>query len=194
MLAGPVPVLTAAAPSSAAPASPAAAGPERCEFAARDLAGTEHHASEKGAGATAWVFIAHDCPICNGYAPELARIVDEYAKRGARVNLVYAESGLSPAELQAHAQEHGYTGAVFADGDLRVARGCGVNTTPEAVVVTPEGVIAYRGRIDNLYYRIGQARDRATIHDLRDALDAVLAHRAVVLPRTPAFGCAIELQ
>src|SRR4051812_33744273 len=44
-------------------------------FTARDLAGKTPLAAEKNAPATVWLFLAHDCPICNGYSPEIARIV-----------------------------------------------------------------------------------------------------------------------
>ena len=63
--------------------------------------------------------------------------------------------------------------------------------TPEAVVVAPDGTLAYRGRIDDLYAALGKRRYEATTHDLRDALDAVLAGKPVANPREPAVGCAI---
>ena len=49
----------------------------------------------------------------------------------------------------------------------------------------------YRGRIDNQYAALGKPRRVVTVHDLRDALDAVLAGRPVANPETEAFGCFI---
>jgi hypothetical protein len=38
---------------------------------------------------------------------------------------------------------------------------------------------------------LGTTRPQATQFDLRNALDAILAHRPVVTPRTTAYGCLI---
>jgi len=62
---------------------------------------------------------------------------------------------------------------------------------PEAVVVLADGSIAYRGRIDNFYADYGKPRRMATEHNLRDALDAVLARKAVERPSTTPVGCFI---
>jgi hypothetical protein len=59
------------------------------------------------------------------------------------------------------------------------------------VVVDRAGSIRYSGRIDNFYAALGRPRQRVTEHDLRDALDAVLAGRPVPRPRTDAVGCHI---
>src|SRR5207248_11130504 len=51
----------------------------------------------------------------------------------------------------------------------------GATVTPEAVVIGTDGVIVYRGRIDNLYVEPGKKRSSATRHDLREALESIQA-------------------
>ena len=63
--------------------------------------------------------------------------------------------------------------------------------TPEVAVYTSTGRV-YRGRIDDLYVNIGEARREPTRRDLRDALDASIAGRAVAQAETIAVGCFIE--
>ena len=63
--------------------------------------------------------------------------------------------------------------------------------TPESEIYTPTGR-AYRGRIDDLYEAIGQNHRTADHHDLREALNAVLAGRPVTTAVTKAIGCFIE--
>jgi hypothetical protein len=169
----------------------AAGGSATLAFAARDVTGKEHPAAEKNARATVWLFIAHDCPISNSYAPDIGRIMADYGQRGITVNLVYSESDFTVAALAEHAREHNYQGALFLDADARVARSCGLTVIPAAAVIDPHGQLAYCGRIDDRYVRIGHERSVVTTHDLRDALDAVLAGRPVATPRTEAVGCAI---
>ena len=58
-----------------------------------------------------------------------------------------------------------------------IAERAKATVTPQAVVVGPGGIVKYRGRIDNQYAALGKPRRVVTVHDLRDALDAVLAGR-----------------
>jgi hypothetical protein len=51
--------------------------------------------------------------------------------------------------------------------------------------------LVYLGRIDNRYVGFGKRREQVTAHDLRDALEAVLAGRPVPRRRTEAVGCDI---
>jgi hypothetical protein len=179
--------------SHAATNCPAAESTQPIVFTVRDTQGTEHFAAEKNAKVTVWLFIAHDCPISNSYAPEIARLVADYTPRGVRVNLVYAESDLDPATLQAHASDHGYRTNVFSEKNELLAQACGITITPEVAVIDAQGGLIYRGRIDNRYVGIGRERNVVTVHDLRDALDATLSGRPVATPRTQAIGCAFSV-
>jgi AhpC/TSA family len=138
------------------------------------------------------VFIASDCPISNGYAPEIQRICSDFSARGVRCTLVYEDVGFTEAAVAAHLAEYRYRDlATVIDHSRSIARRAGVTVTPEAVVVDTRGTIRYRGRIDNFYAALGKPRQRVTSRDLRDALDAVLAAKRVERPRTTALGCYI---
>jgi hypothetical protein len=63
--------------------------------------------------------------------------------------------------------------------------------TPEAAVLDSNGLLMYRGRIDNWYADFGRYRQQATVHDLRDALDAILAGKKIPTPVTKPVGCPI---
>ena len=58
-------------------------------------------------------------------------------------------------------------------------------------MLVPGLELVYRGRIDDRYVDFGNTRARATQHDLRQALDAVLSGEPVANPRTKAVGCFI---
>jgi hypothetical protein len=62
--------------------------------------------------------------------------------------------------------------------------------TPEAAVVAG-GRVVYRGRIDDRYVDLGVERPSPTVHDLADALAAVLAGKPVPHATTQAVGCFI---
>jgi hypothetical protein len=137
-------------------------------------------------------FISVDCPISNSYAPEIQRLCENYGKQGVGCALLYEDLELSAGSVRKHFQEYGYKAIPAAiDAERKVSNRAKAGVTPEAVVVDAKGGIRYRGRIDNFYADLGKARQQVTVHDLSDALDAVLAGRAVANPQTQPLGCYI---
>jgi hypothetical protein len=148
-----------------------------------------------GAKAAVVLFIRHDCPVSNGYAPEVARIISAYSKRDVRFYLVHVDADLSAGDARAHAKEFRYptdVAPLLLDGRQVLVTKLGATVTPEAAVVVEGGALAYRGRIDDKYYAYGRSRAEPTVRDLRAALDAVLEGKPVPAARTRAIGCPIE--
>jgi hypothetical protein len=141
--------------------------------------------------AVAIVFIGHDCPISNSYAPEIERLWKEFSREKVALYVVYADADLEREEARQHSQEYGFTCPAVFDPKLTLARRVGATIKPEAAVLSPEGKLLYLGRIDNRYADFGKRRDRATQNDLRDALTSILADKPVAEPRTKAVGCDI---
>jgi len=143
------------------------------------------------ARATVLVFADPECPISNAFAPELGRLHADFAPRGVRFFLVYADRSRSSEALRAHAASFAYAMTAVRDGEHELVRRSGATLTPEACVFLPGGELAYRGRIDDRYVDFGRQRAAPTTHDLRDALEAVLAGRVPARPWPPAIGCSI---
>jgi len=137
-------------------------------------------------------FLSAECPISRFYAQEIQRICRENAAHGVRCGLVYEDLPVNAAAIRAHLDEFGYRGLpAVTDGTGKIATHVNATVTPSAVVIDRTGQIRYRGRIDNFYADLGKPRRAATVHDLRDALDAVVAGRVVTRPETPPVGCFI---
>ena len=159
----------------------------------RDVEGHELKPLEPAGSAAVLFFITNDCPIANSYAPEIQRICGNYAAKGVSCTLVYSDLSLDAAAIRKHHQEFGYPETIPAVRDTahRLADETGAKITPEAVVVGKGGKVLYRGRIDNFYAGLGKPRRQVTEHDLRQALDEVLAGKPVTNPQTQAVGCYI---
>ena len=138
-------------------------------------------------------FITNDCPIANSYAPEIQRICSDYASKGVSCELLYSDLSLDAAAIRKHHAEFGYPDSIPAvrDAGHKIANATGATITPQAVIVGKGGKVLYRGRIDNFYAALGKPRRQATEHDLRQALDEVLAGKPVSHPETQAVGCYI---
>jgi hypothetical protein len=157
----------------------------------KDIDGKTHRMDDGKHRASTVLFIAHDCPISNGYAPEINRLIDRYSKKGVQFFIVYTEADLTAGQARSHAREYGFKCTLAMDSRHELAKRAHVTVTPEAVVVNSKGKQAYRGRINDLYVALGTRRYEATRHDLRLALDAVISGKAVSVPTTRAVGCFI---
>lgn len=145
----------------------------------------------EGVKASVLFFLTPDCPIANSYAPEINALVKEHANQPLRFYAVHVDPDLKVEAARKHATQFGYHCPVLLDPRHQLVAATGVTTTPEVAVVTADGNIAYRGRIDDLYPEIGVKRQAPTRRDLREALAAVLADKPVAVARTPAVGCLI---
>lgn len=144
-----------------------------------------------GGKAAVVLFLTIDCPIANRYAPEIERIRLDYAGQGVGLTLVHVDPDLSDEAALVHAREFGLGAPVAVDRAHAVVGAAGARITPEAVVVDPGGRIRYRGRIDDQFADFGARRVEPSTHDLREALDALIAGKPVAVPETEALGCHI---
>jgi len=141
---------------------------------------------------TSLIFVRTDCPVSNQYAPEIKRLCAEYEPKGMQCLLVYADAYDTVEAIRKHRADFGYTMPATRDPAHALVARANATITPEVAVFTKGATLAYSGRIDNLYNELGKPRQQVTEHDLRDALDDLMAGRSVRKPRTPATGCFIE--
>jgi thiol-disulfide isomerase/thioredoxin len=161
-------------------------------FSLKDAQGTEHSSAEfSKAKAAVLMFVATDCPNSNTYAPVLARLYREYATRGVVFFNVYSDPSENASSVRKHDADFLTPFAALLDPHLTLARQTGARSTPEAVILDPDGKVLYRGRVDDRFVAFGKTRYQPTENDLQEALDAVLKGEAVPHPVTRTVGCAI---
>jgi len=169
----------------------AVAGPVK-ELALKDVHGALHTMAEwTGRPAIVLFFIATDCPVSNGYAPEMTRLARKFRRRGIVFAGIHPDPEVTAATAAAHALEYGLPFPILLDADQRVARQVGVEITPEAVILLPDGQVVFRGRIDDRYSPDGRHRPEARVHELEDALEAVLHDEMPVIVQAAPFGCPL---
>jgi hypothetical protein len=138
-------------------------------------------------------FVTHDCPISNHYAPEIRRTCESHADRRVACHLVYVDPSLTNAAALAHARTYDLDRfPVIVDHEHRLVSAAGAEIAPEAAIVTADGRIRYRGPIDDRFVTWGESRRHLRTHDLRDALDALVAGKPVAQPKAPRVGCIIS--
>lgn len=143
------------------------------------------------AKATVLFVVAVDCPIANRMAPEIARIIKDYREKGVDAWMIYADKTLKSAAVAEHLKSYGISAHATIDSKHALIKATGATVTPHAVVLDRTGHVRYLGRINDLYAEHGRTNPKPKKHDLRDALDDLLAGRPVKTPVTEAIGCYI---
>jgi hypothetical protein len=156
-----------------------------------DVNGRTHQPLDGSSKATVLIFITNDCPIANGYAPEINSIIREYSGLDVRFFLVHVDQKLRLEQAMQHAREYGFQAPVIMDEDRALTSAVQATVTPEAAVLDQNAILVYRGRIDDRYVDFGKKRTAPSQRDLREAIDAVIAGRQVAVARTKAIGCFI---
>ncbi len=142
-------------------------------------------------GATVIVFYSSECPISNAYSPTLNRLIAEAPADRLRVVGICVDPDLTDADVAAHAKDFNLKFPVARDPRGFLAKQLGATVTPEAFVIDADHRIRYYGRIDDQFAGRRQPNANPETHEVKDAIDALLASREVKIPHVKAVGCPI---
>ncbi|HWA96903.1 MAG TPA: redoxin domain-containing protein, partial [Pirellulales bacterium] len=136
------------------------------------------------------VFLGTECPLARLYVPRLNELHRRYGSRGVRFLAIDSLEHDHAERVRAFAAQHQLEFPIAKDQGTTIADALRATRTPEVVVLDAQQRVRYRGRIDD-QYRVGRHRSQATEHDLRRAIDELLAGKEVSVPEIEASGCLI---
>ncbi len=144
------------------------------------------------APATVVVWTCNHCPYALAWHERLQAVARDYAGRGVKFLQVNANDATRyPADSLAKMAERVAAGEFASDylhdADQSVTRQWGAQVTPDVFVLDSTGRLVYRGAPDADY---NDESLRAGY--LREALDDLLAGRAVGRPETEPKGCSVK--
>ena len=152
-------------------------------------------ASVAGEHGTLVIFTCTHCPWAQAWEGRLTAIGNRYRGRGVGVVAInpndpeeFAEDGYE--EMQRRARAAGMQFPYVVDETSNVARRFGATRTPEVFLFDGRGRLVYHGAIDDDAHEPDQVQH----HYLRDALDSVIAGRAVADAQTRSIGCTIKFR
>jgi thiol-disulfide isomerase/thioredoxin len=157
-----------------------------------DTAGKPRLATEwADRAAVVYCFLGLECPVANGYAPQMQRLAEKFAPQDIAFVGVYSERGVTPAAAESHRGEYRIGFVCLIDVEQKLASQCRVSRVPTMVVIRRDGTIVYRGRIDDRWSPEGRRRDVPRTRELEDAVAAVLKGENPSPAETPTFGCPL---
>jgi len=147
-----------------------------------------------GSPALLVMFLCNHCPYVRHVAEEMVRLAGDYGARGVGVvaissNDVEQFPEDDPVRMAEVAAAMGLTVPYLYDETQEVAKAYHAACTPDFFLFDADRKLAYRGQLDGA--RPGNDLP-VNGHDLRAALDAVLAGKPVPEPQLPSLGCNIK--
>ncbi len=139
------------------------------------------------------VFTCNHCPYAIASEDPLIAIQNDYAARGVQFVLInpndadrYPEDSFPNMVLRA--KEKNFPFPYLYDETQEVSRAYNAACTPDIFVFDQKRVLRYNGRINDNW----QEPARVTRHELRMALDDLLAGRKISFDPVPSIGCSIK--
>ena len=158
--------------------------------------------SFKDATLLAVIFTCNHCPTAQAYEERIKQLVVDYSDKGVAIvaispndpnavrldELGYSDLNDSLEEMKIRADDMAFNFPYLYDGDDQTAsKAYGPAATPHVFIFDEQRLLRYTGRIDD-EEKIGHA----TVHDTRNAIDALLANKPVPVEKTKTFGCSIK--
>jgi peroxiredoxin len=161
------------------------------DFHLKDFRGADHALSDyRDSKVVVLAFLGTECPLAKLYGARLAELAREYEERGVQFLGINANVQDSITEIAAYARLLKIEFPILKDVGNELADKLGAVRTPEVFVLDTNRDVRYRGRIDD-QYGVGYTRDEPQRHDLKAALDELLAGGTVSTPETKSVGCYI---
>ncbi|RME31943.1 thioredoxin family protein [Candidatus Woesearchaeota archaeon] len=169
-----------------------AIGDKAPAFALKGIDGKLHTLDEYRGKVLLIIFMCNHCP----YVRQKFTTINELAKRfsgdvavvGINSNDADAYPEDSYEAMQATAREEGFVFDYLYDATQEVARSYGATCTPDPFLFTADHRLAWHGRLDDAL----QLHAKPTKQDMAEAIETVLAGRAVAKPFLPSIGCNIK--
>lgn len=146
--------------------------------------------AEPESKATVVCFLGAECPLARLYGPKLNEMQAAYAAQGVQFIGVNSNQQDSLEDVKEYVKRYEISFPMAKDYNNEVADRFHAVRTPEVFVLDQQLTVRYRGRIDNQYLP-GISRAETTTHDLKNALDQLLAGKPVEVSETKPNGCFI---
>ncbi len=186
-------LLVAAAPAAGPGGTELAIGSKGPSFSLKGTDGKSHALeAAKGSKGTAVIFTCNTCPFSQGYEARLITLARDYQPKGVAFIAINAnDSKVVPGDsfdkMVERAKDKGYPFPYLQDETQETAAAYGARVTPHIFLLDAQGVLVYRGRVDD-----SLEEGKVTKREFTDALAALTAGKPVPVADTKAFGCGVK--
>ncbi|MEO8763419.1 MAG: thioredoxin domain-containing protein [Ginsengibacter sp.] len=135
-------------------------------------------------------FLSPECPICKNYSPRLAQIKNKYANKAAFIGII--PGSFEASDVEEFQKKSLPSWKLFRDTSLLLTHYLEGKVTPEVLVIdTKNGLLLYKGAIDDWVVSLGKTRTHIANFYLETALINFINNKPVI-PFTSPVGCLIN--
>jgi peroxiredoxin len=188
--------MTLAAMVAASGAAVASAGVEigkpAPDFTLTDTSGTKISLSEYKGKVVVLEWTNPDCPFVKRHYQEgsMKKLTSAYSEKGVVFLTINSTNYMDRDANAAFAEKESVSWPLLVDQDGTVGHAYDAKTTPHMYIIDAEGRLVYNGAIDSDPRGSEDAADRTNY--VAEALDEVLAGKAVSTPETTPYGCSVK--
>lgn len=139
-------------------------------------------------GPVVLIFLSVECPVAQRYTMRLKRMHSAFKEKHVTIVGIYSNENDTKEDVITYNKKAQYPFPIVKDTGGSLARHLGATMTPQAHVIDTEGVLRYRGAIDDNRYET-----RIKHNYLKNTITALLDRKPVPVKETAAFGCTIHL-
>lgn len=160
------------------------------DFTLMDHTGKTHSLADYSGKIVVLEWVNPECPFVKRHydSKTMVNLANTYADKGVVWLAVNSTNTFDQTKNAAFVQERGVPYPVLNDSDGKVGRLYDAKTTPHLFVIDKSGRLAYQGAIDD--DPAGNKTDK--INYVKQAIDDLLAGRAVAIPDTKSYGCSVK--
>ena len=147
----------------------------------------------QGAKVLIVVFSCNHCPYVQAYEDRMIAFQREFGEKGVAFVAInsnetehYPEDNYN--EMVKRAKAKGFAFPYLRDEDQSIATAYGATHTPEFFVFDEQRKLRYHGKFDDNWKEPSQVKERY----VQNAVEALLAGKAVSVPETYSIGCTIK--
>lgn len=155
------------------------------DFELPDLNGVKHRLSDHRGRIVIVNFWSCECPHSERTDKAIMAMFVQWRDDVSMLSV--ASNRNEPAEALKEAAETRRLPTVLHDAGCSVANLFDAQTTPHVFVIDREGILRYRGAVDDVTFR----QRKPARFFLDEAVEALLEGRLPTLTESPAYGCAI---
>jgi peroxiredoxin len=139
------------------------------------------------------MFSCNHCPYVTGCEERIIKLYTDFKSRGVELVAINSNETMhhpddSFEHMITHARDKKYPFPYLHDESQAIAKAYGALRTPHFFVFDAQRKLRYTGRLDDSPRHPG----KETTHELRDALEALVAGRKPTVELTNPIGCNVK--
>jgi thiol-disulfide isomerase/thioredoxin len=138
-----------------------------------------------------FIFLSPECPLCKSYSVVLNKLAEDYAAAVDFFGIIPGKA-YSADEVRTYQEKYRINFNLMMDKNKKLSTLLAATITPEVVLLDPEGIIIYRGAIDDWVVDLGKKKLKPEKDYLRTSLQQYTTHMPVLVSQTSPKGCYIN--